>query len=526
MRRLLATALVAATLPGLAAAQDRPSLLDYFSLDVIVQRFLQSGIMMLRTQLDMKYSDMSVDMRTGGITLTDVVAWPLPEWDSEGTCEVRIGRVTLRSGALDQPDRIRLKAQLLNASFPASCLPAEPRGALGMAGLDAVTMPRMTLDIDYGIPASDATMRVYADIADVAVADLTSEFAYVWVDGRRDMEEPDPVIFLKSATLALENRGIWDALKGQLPPPFTGEGAGLVVEGAIGQALLDEARGENPTLSDSQRAFVSSVGQAWPAFLAAPETLVLETGIEGDVFLDFEAMEDELAVVFDTLRPRMALAPARQSGMLPVALLKQAMGADAAQLSAPDRKRLGIALVTGVGAPRNAEAGFALLNEMARGGDGEAATVMAQALEHRAPEDAYRWALLAGRAGETGATALLDRLERNLPFGRILELQSDVSGNDSHAGTVLAKVSTIRDEAAMRLSGRGQARSYEIAAMWAMIGAAAGDPEAADILGDIDERVRLAGPAAQGAWAAAEAKASGLATDAWVGQDLPARYGN
>ena len=59
MRRLLAPALIAATLPGMVTAQDRPSLLDYFSLDTIVQRFVQSGIMALRTQLDLKYSDIS-----------------------------------------------------------------------------------------------------------------------------------------------------------------------------------------------------------------------------------------------------------------------------------------------------------------------------------------------------------------------------------------------------------------------------------------------------------------------------------
>ena len=35
----------------------------------------------LRTQFDLTYSDMSVDIFTGAITITDVKAWPLPEWD-------------------------------------------------------------------------------------------------------------------------------------------------------------------------------------------------------------------------------------------------------------------------------------------------------------------------------------------------------------------------------------------------------------------------------------------------------------
>lgn len=525
MRRLLATTVLATTLPGLVAAQDRPSLLDYFSLDIITQRIIQSGIMALRTQLDMKYSDLAVDLRTGSITMTDVVAWPLPEWDEDGTCEVALDRVTIRSGALDEYDRIRVKAQITGASFPASCLPREPRGALAMVGLDRIEIPRMTMDVDYGLPSSEATVRLYADITGVAVADLTAHFAYLWVDGRRDMEEPDPVVFLDSATLALEDRGVWDALKGQLPPPFTGEGAGMVVEGAVGQGLIEE-NPDDAGLTDSQRAFVASLGKTWPAFLANPDTLVLETNIDGDVFLDFEAMEDDLRNVFDTLQPTLALAPARASDVLPVALLQQATGADAAQMSVDDRRSLGFALVTGVGAPRNVAKGLELLEDMARSGDGEAAMAMAEALQYSAPDDAYRWALLAGRGGVSGATALLDRLERKLTFARVLELQDDVSGDDTHPGDTLAKLSATRDEAARRLSGRGQARSYQFAAMWAMIAAAAGDPEAADILAEIDERVRLSGPSAQAAWSTAEQSASALATEVWIGQDLPARFGN
>jgi len=520
MRRLLATTVLVTTLPGLAAAQDRPSLLDYFSLEVITQRMMQMGIMALRTQVDMKYSDISVDFYTGGITMTDVVAWPLPEWDTDGNCEVAIDRITLRAGALDEVDRLRSKMLVSGLSFPASCLPREPREALGMAGLSNVEIPRLTLDIDYGLPSSDATIRAYADITDVAIADLSAHFTYAWFDGRNDIEQPDPVMFLDHATLALENRGIWQALSGQLPPPFTGDGSGMFLVGMVGEGL----KGENPgdaDLSESQLAFTKSLGETWPAFVANPDTLVLETHIDGDSFLDFEAMGDDLRVVFDTLRPQLSLAPARVRDILPVSLL-QASGSD---ISAEDRKKLGIALISGIGAPRNAAEGTRLLGGLAEAGDGEAAMAMAEAAEHKAPEEAYRWALLAGSADQKGATAMLDRLERKIAFARVLELQAEVSGGDKNSGAVLEKLSATRNEAAMRLSGRGQARSYEIAAMWAMIAAAAGDPEAADILEQLDERARLSGDAAQAAWATAEASASAKATEAWISQDLPARFG-
>ncbi len=526
MRRLLASTALAAALPGLAAAQDRPSLLDYFSVDVIVQRLVQSGIMALRTQLDLKYSDMSVDIRTGAITMTDVVAWPLPEWDDEGVCEIAIDRMTLRSGALDQPDRIRFKAQLTGTSFPAACLPPEPREPLAMAGLEGIEMPRMTIDVDYGLPGSDATMRIYAELTDVAAVDLTADFAYIWMDGREDMEEPLPVVFLDHAALTVENRGIWQALSGLVPGEFTGDGAGLVIEGALGQGLLElneEAGEDAASLTDSQRAFVASAAEVWPAFLADPQVLVLETRIDGDAYVDFEAIEDDPRVLFDTLNPVLSLVPARAQDMVPVALLEQAMSDGITAMDPEDLRNVGEALITGFRAPRNLARGVEILSDLAQQGDGGAALLLSEALETRQPADAYRWALFAGQAGETGATARLDRLERVLGFGEVLALQAEVGGDAMPDTGELGSVAAIRERAAMRLSGRWMSRSYPEAAMWAMIASAAGDPEARDILADIDERVRLGGRAAAEAWASHEQSAGARAMETWIGQDLPAR---
>jgi hypothetical protein len=489
--------------------------------------------MALRTQLDLKYGDLAVDLRTGKITLTDVQAWPLPDWDAEGTCEVKIGRITLRSNAIDEVDRLRAKAQIVDASFPKSCLPPDATIPLDMLQLDGISIPRLTVDFDYGVAASDAVVRVYAELTDVAALDLTAYFAYVWIDGRADVEEPEPVVFLDNATLTVENRGGWTALQGMAPPPFVDPAqAGLVVEGAVGGALADMNRstasadtgGDPSALNDAQKAFLASVVETWPAFLAAPEVLVLQTGMDSDTYLDFRAMQDDPREAFATLQPLLSLAPARRDRMLPVSLLTDAMGDGASFLSNDDRRSAGIALVTGEGAPRNLKAGLDLLAPLAEAGDGAAAMALAQALAPGAPETAYRWALLAGKSGEAGATARLDRLENGLPFARILALQEEVSGGDTHSVDALASVGAIREQAAMRLSGQGQARSYAVAALWATLAKAAGDPEAADMLADIDERVRLSGSGAQEAWAPYAQGASDLAMKAWVGQDLPTRF--
>ena len=532
MRRLLATTTLAFALPGLAAAQSTgPSLLDMFSLERLVQRSLQSGIMALRAQMDLNYGDMRLDLRTGAVTLTDVRAWPLPEWDTEGTCEVAIERLTLRSAAVDEVDRIRVKARVVGLSFPDSCLPEEPREGLAMLGTSRISMPWMTFDLDYGVAASDATLRLYTDIEDVAAIDMTAYATYIWADARDDPDEPEPVIFLEGATLKVENQGVWEAVKPMIPPPFTAEGAGLVVEGAIGQALIDmnrdaagaDAAEADTALTDAQRAFVKSVASAWPAFLANPETLVLQTAMDGDAYLDFEAMEDDPRIAFDTRRPQLALAPASRGEMLPAALLQQAMG-DAGAVSAEDRRRIGTALLTGDGAPRNPARALDLMIPLAENGDGAAAAAIADAFAVTDPEIAYRWALQAGAAGAEGAAARLDRLETALPMDRVLEIQAAASGEVAYPGKPPSSVAEMRDLALARLSGSGMSRSYAHAAFWANLAAAAGDPEAAATLEELDETIRLSGPDAGLAWARVSETAAGLALDFWIGADLPARY--
>ena len=528
MRRLMSSALVAATLPGLAAADERPSLLDYFSVDIIVQRLLQTGIMGLRTQMDLKYSDMSVDFVTGKITITDLVIWPLPEWDIDGTCEIAVDRMSVRGGALDEPDRFRLTAQMNGVTFPSSCIPDEIREALDVANISEIDMPRMTIDMDYGLPDSDLLIRSFAHVNDVAAFDLTGDFAYFWFDGRDDIEEPLPVAFLRHGSLSVQNLGLFDKLKPLAPPPFVSAGAGDMLKGMLGEELARENRFLDVPiegLSTSQSAFLDSMASSWEAFLGNPDTLVLETNYDGDVYIDFEALDRGRVDPFEVFQPVVRLAPSARQEMLPASLLKSAME-DATTLSVEDRKRVGIALMTGVGAPRNARLGFELLNDMARSGDSAAAMAMATAMEHHVPEDAYRFALLAGAGGETGATAMLDRIEKSMDFATVLKLQNDVSGDTVHPTDVLNDIALVRAEAAKRLLGRGAARSYEIAAMWAMLAAASGDGEGQDIMGDITERARLLGADAQAAWRQAESNASRLATEAWISQDLPARFGN
>ena len=138
--------------------------------------------------MDLVYGGVSADILAGRITMTEIRAWPLPEWDADGSCEVAIDRVTARTGALDLIDELRLKVPLTGVQMPVSCLPPDLQEPAGLIGVTELDIPRVTFDLVYGLPAADATMRLHADVTELGSVDLSAAFAYLWFDGRDDLD--------------------------------------------------------------------------------------------------------------------------------------------------------------------------------------------------------------------------------------------------------------------------------------------------------------------------------------------------
>lgn len=545
-RHILSAACLAATClsPLPLVAQGLPPAtigwLDLLRPEALLQQVVQMGVMALRSQIELQYGDMAVDLRLGQVALTDIVMWPYPEWDENFDCRVGIDRLVVRSASIDTPDKMRLKMQGSGLSVHGACLPPDARQPLAMLNMDEIALPRVTLDLVYDIPSAGADVTVFAEISDVLAASLSADFSYLWMDASADPDNPVPVAYLESATLVLENKGVWQAMSGQLPPPFTDPAqGGQVLAGIVSQGLSQmnrdaagpDAAPELAALGAAQTSLIDSVAAVWPGFLENPGKLVLETALEDgqEAYLDFPYYEDNPQQLFEDLQPRLTLAPAAARSALPVSLISgvrdAATAGDMSGVDPDDLRLVGLALLTGNGAPRDRATGRAILAPLAAAGDGAAALALSAALEGADPEAAYTYAMVAGATGEAGATARLDRLEASLPFQRVLQLQDDAIGEVQHPVEALEDVGLIREQAMMRLSGSGALRSYTIAALWAILGAATGDAESADILASIDERVRLAGPEAQTVWDGIEANVSTLAMDAWLGMDLPARFG-
>jgi hypothetical protein len=535
-RKTLFGASVALLIAPVSAPAQTLSWWDVISPDRLVENILQYGVMALRTQIDLKYADLSVNLLSGRATMTDLKLWPLPAWDPDANCEVRIDRLVVSQAPPDQNGRIRLKASGYGINAPAICLPPDVRPVLQATGSQTISVPYFGFDLDYDIASAGAQVQANFVLDKLAAVDLNADFSYLWFDGRDDMEEPDPVFELSSATLSIENTGGWDIVRPMIPPPFTDNEAaarsvGLLLQNMLQNMNRDAAAGSQDSqagaLSTGQTAFITSATRSWSDFLRDPRRLVLETGFppENSVYLDFQAYESDPRLMFEDLVPVLTLAPARARAALAVDLVRRALSEDASGLSADERLRVGTALISGVGAPRNLPAGSALLVELARGGNGAAAAELSKTLETRQPENAYVWALRAGAAGVDGATARLDRLEGVLEMSVILQIQGEATSNVVHPVEALASVGTIKQQARARLTGKGATRSYGIAAMWAMLAAATGDAESIDILEEIDARIGAGGPAGAGGWAKIEAESSRLATQIWLSRDLPVVFG-
>ena len=531
---LAASALAA--FPCLANAEERLGFLDLFSPDRIVQSVVHGGVAALRTQMEVTYGDLAVDVARGRIVMTDVSVTPEPPWDMMRNCDITAERVTVNTTPFDQPDRFIAKLQISGAFLDSACLPPGPREALRTAGFSSLSVPRMTVDLSYGFPASDAQVALYATVENLSNVTLTTRLDYVALNMRATAPNPEPLIYIRHADLSVENLGLWEVVRDALPPQVADPAsAALLVQGGLGGLIAEMNRdaapvgdspdaGDDPSaLSDAQRAFVASAVQAWPAFLETPDRLVLETGITESVYFDYLAAGSDPRYIFEILLPRIAVSPARSSNILPADLLRAAITEPEA-VDKADRRTAGLALASGNGAPRNLDAARSLLSALAEAGDGAAAAALSDILSRSDPDDAYRWALTAGETGEPGASARLDRIEGEIGMARALELQGGlpaVAEIGLEPGTTLEE---IRNRAARHMTGAGAPRSYRLAVFWASLGAAAGDPESLAILKDLDGRARYASDAGQQAWREAEASASALALDLWLAGDMPARF--
>ena len=507
-RLLLCTALVASAAP--ATAQER-SWWDLVDPDRLAAQVIQYGLITLRTQVDLTYSDLTVALLDGRTVLEGVEMTLPPEMTGTLPCPISVGRIEI---ATDEPLAVaRFDGQLSirDVVVPKTCLPLAAMAVAASLPGGTLVLPELVIDYAYDVPSAGLVADARARIDGLLGVEVSADFDYLWFRGAEpDME---PVAQLSHASVVIENLGGWEIARPFLPPPLTDPALSTdFVEGSVADAF---GATDPESLPQAVQDLARTLGRGWTAFVADPDRLVIETGFAPSAprlvdWDDFARIESDPLPAILLLEPTVGQSTASERDVLPVELVRMARETPD-QLSPEARRAVGMALLEGERAPRNPALARELLTPLAGDGDGEVALALARALAETDPQAAYAQALAAGPTGAPGLARLLDDLERDLPFATILRMQE--TAPEPAPDDLAAPLAELRARAEAHLTGIGATRSLRVALLYATVAAASGDRGAADLLTRIDRAVPSE---AAGTWAPVAQEAASRATDAWL----------
>jgi len=534
---------LAASLIALPAAADTPAAgwLDLLSPDHVATLLLQSGITALRSQAEIAYDALSVDVAGGTIAVTGLSGAPLPGAGVDAACRFAADRLVVAglTPAAEGLGRLRLEA--VGLSLGAACMDREAREALTAVGLETLVVDRASVSLAYRFGPGAADVVVLLSAPGIADLEATLALDYLALVEPGMGPDPVPLARLRSGAVTVEDRGLLARLRPLMPPDMADPAAAArAVAGEVAQGLEREnraaerrariARGDSTEapveapLTDAQRAFVASLEREFARFLAAGGTVTLATAVAGPaVLIDAGALDGDPRPLFEALAPRFSAAPPARADILPTALVGRALTVPGG-LSAEERRRVGLAFLSGRGVPRDIDRGAALLAPLA-GTDAGIDAALAAALAGRDPAAAYGHALAAAAAGAPGALALLDRIEAGLDVAALLAAQGAAAPAAAAAEEAFASVGTLRAAALAAMIGTARPRSYAAAWFYASLAAAAGDAAGAGLRDEIEARMAARGPAAAATWAEATAPLAAVILREWLARDLPRQLG-
>ena len=419
---------------------------------------------------------------------------------------------------LDRQQGYIINIALEGAVLDFDCLPSDARPVVGMMGVDDIRLDRMTVNVNYDFASGGAMINFGADLDKLAALSGSVDLDYISYRMDLDTEEVSPAVYVNHAQLTLENRGLYEAGSRMAAPGMLDPAAlEQLIPGALSEMFGEMNGFEARELSTEQEAFINQAVVTATAFVANPRQITLETDAPNTpVRLGESDLEDPKAI-FSKLGPTIGTVPMAISRGIPAAELKQAIDG---LLPTARNLDVGRALLSGVGAPRNTTLGLRLLDPLAKEGNAEATSLMAEAMQYSNAATAYRLALHASANGQTGSLSLLNDLEDALSLNELLEVQDIMLGGGGPVAADFASIGDIRRAARGHLLGTTRIRSYRAAYYWASVGAATGDVASAAIRDEIDTIMRLRG--ATNAWTEVQTSLENGVLRDWVGRDLPA----
>ena len=501
------------------AAENPVTLWDNFSLDNILTMVVQSFIPTLRVLADVRYEQIDVDVVRNRIALVGVDVRPFLPYVEGDACAITADGLVMSGQPLDRQQGYIINIALEGTVLDFDCLPSDARPVVGMMGVDDIRLDRMTVNVNYDFASGGAMINFGADLDKLAALSGSVDLDYISYRMDLDTEEVSPAVYVNHAQLTLENRGLYEAGSRMASPGMLDPAAlEQLIPGALSEMFGEMNGFEARELSREQEAFINQAVVTATAFVANPGQITLETDAPNTpVRLGESDLEDPKGI-FSKLGPTIGTVPMAISRGIPAAELKQAIDG---LLPAARNLDVGRALLSGVGAPRNTTLGLRLLDPLAKEGNAEATSLMAEAMQYSNAATAYRLALHASANGQTGSLSLLNDLEDALSLNELLEVQDIMLGGGGPVAADFDSIGDIRRAARGHLLGTTRIRSYRAAYYWASVGAATGDVASAAIRDEIDTIMRLRG--ATNAWTEVQTSLENGVLRDWVGRDLPAK---
>ena len=474
--------------------------LEILSPDRVIETLTKYSVVLARTQVDLTACDISTNLRGNRTTISDLKIWPATPWFDGEVCQIGVERVVLSGQPFSETNVVKFGIDAYETTLTPGCIHPEIRTGMERLDLIDLSVPSISLNIDYHFPSARADVSVLASVAGFFEISSFASFDYLSVRFPSGRGDPYPVAVLSKASLAVRNLGGWTAVSKQLPALFTNKAtAGAAIEALLENGLKELNRDsfdrDTEELTILQQAMISSVKDAWTEFLNSSDQLVLETNIAPESLsaLNFWTYEDNPSWIIRDLNPIMKSVDIPATAQIvPKSSVEALLSDNWRELPEDQRLQLGLALAQGNGVPSNGTLAAEILAELARGGRSEAAAAIAVALEQQDPETSYFWSLHAGDTGEQGAVSRLDRLESALPLQAVLRLQDEALGDTENIFEAPLSLFTIRKKAREHMSGKGEFRNYRQASVWASIGAALGDPASKAIEVEISKTLGMA----------------------------------
>lgn len=515
----LAASLTATSLPLAAPVHAQPVELPRGVIafaEATIRILLQTAASAARSQAELTYDDIVLDLAAGRMALTGLAVRPELPWDDYGDCTARIDALEIFSPASFDASTGRI--EIVGLDLPLACLPPDPQGAIAAAGYEAVRAPSLSIDFDYQAGSSALNMTLAGTLADAVDIEAAVEFDYFWIqtpgafadatssDQLSGPPQGEPVADLAFAEISLTDNGLLERAGPMLASMIGGfEAAPPMIEGVILQEL--GANGQ---------PFAAEMRTAVEAFLTGDGKIVLTVAPDEAVRLSPDLFDDP-RTLFAALDPRASGQVAASAALIDRALLGAALAGEA--MSDEDRLLVGAALAEGIGAPRAPELALDVLAPLVLAGHPEAALIASNSVGADAAGDAYALALIAAAGGVDGGLTRLDRLEARLDFAAIRDAQAAIAEEmpDSIADDVVASgdLAAIRALAIRMERGVGAPRNYAAAYRLASLAAAGGDRSAAALRDRIDTRLSRRGAGSDG-WTDTRAEAAAKALEVWL----------